>query len=255
MLTKINSLNINYTRTGAGPNLLFLHGWSLSGAVFSPLTEKLHDRFTVWAIDLPGFGQSDPPPGPWGNEEYISFLNSFFKSKALEKAVVAGHSFGGALAAMFAHRYPAKVTKLILIDTAGTRKTKLKLIAYRAIASLGKTIFSFPYLKNMKQAARDNFYRYAVKETDYLNSGSLEGTFKKIINRDLNEIYPQIKIPTLIIWGENDKVTPLKEGLKIQQLIPDSQLKIIENAGHHVFLEKPEQFCKILLEFLIPQSQ
>ena len=226
-------------------NLVFLHGWGVSSQIFTPLFYYLKNDFSVYAPDLPGFGNS-PINRPMFLADYAEIVGNFLEKNKIEKPIVIGHSFGGAVAAKFSLLYPNKISKLILVSASAIRQPRRKMILLKKVADFLKPLLPEKLRKFVLKLLK-------LDQTDYaqIESPELKETFKNVIAEDLKHDLSLIKSPTLIIWGKNDAVTPLAEGELIAKSIPGTKLEIIKNAGHFVFLEKPEEFIKLIKEFAL----
>ena len=228
--------------------IIFLHGWANSSEVFMPLSYYLKNDFFIYAPDLPGFGKC-PIEKPMTLKDYADFVYKFIKDNQLEKPIIIGHSFGGAIAAKLAILHPEIISKLILVGASVIREFIFKIKFTEKSAKIIKKIIPkkfHPFI--LKFLGLDNS-DYARIENPYLKE-----TFKIVIKENLAPELPLIKTPTLIVWGKNDIETPLKEGEKIAKLIPNAKLEIIEDAGHHVFLDKPLEFINEIKKFIISPS-
>jgi len=225
--------------------IVFLHGWANSSEVFIPLSYYLKNDFSIFAPDLPGFGKS-PIEKPMALKDYADFVCKFIKDNQIEKPIIVGHSFGGAIAAKLAILHPEVMLKLILIGASSIREPNLKTRLLRKIAGIAK--YFIP-----KKARKFILKIFGLDTSDYalIDNPLLKETFKIIIKENLAAELSFIKIPTLVIWGDKDTETPLKEGEKIAKLIPNAKLEIIENVGHYVFLDKPLEFIHEIKKFII----
>ena len=243
-------INILFSENpGKKETVIFLHGWrSSSAAWFKVLTGISEAGFSVYAIDLPGFGESETPPADFNLEKYASVVKEFItKERIMEtgpKAVIVGHSFGGRVALKFASLYPDAVSKLVLVDSAGLKYGNKKSFL-RFLAKIFKPFFKFPPLRSL----RPSIYKRIGAE-DYLATPELKSVFLSIIKEDLSPVLPAINIPTLIVWGEDDKTTPLDSAYVFKEKIKNSEISVIKDAGHFPFLDQPNKFSEILLNFL-----
>jgi pimeloyl-ACP methyl ester carboxylesterase len=245
----INNLKINYHVSGKGHDVLLLHGWGAKIQSFEPVHQHLEKYFRVYSIDLPGFGDSEPPPIPWGTEDYTELVQQFIQHLHINNPILMGHSFGGRIAIRLALR--EKIHKLILVDSAGL-KPKRKLDYYLKVYSykLLKKMASLPILKLYLKNTLNNFQNKAGSK-DYQNaSGIMKATFVKVVNEDLKDLLRQIQISTLLMWGENDTATPVSDGQMMEKLIPDAGLVVLKNAGHFSYLDKLNEFILIINNFL-----
>jgi pimeloyl-ACP methyl ester carboxylesterase len=144
-----------------------------------------------------------------------------------------------------ASQYPDIISQLVLVDSAGFVTPAIKKNLMGVVAKIIKPIFKPRFM----QGLRKKIYKGLGAE-DYLTFPELKATFLKVVNEDLSKDMKGIKIPTLIITGEDDKDTPIAFGKRMNFLIPNSQLLILKNAGHYSFLDQPEEFVKILAKFI-----
>lgn len=225
--------------------LVLIHGWGVSSEIFKSLYPFLEKDFQIYALDLPGFGQT-PIEKPMKLKDYADFVYKYLKDKKIEQPIIIGHSFGGAVAVKLALIYPESISKIILAGAAAIRQPSVKTKIKRKIAGLVSPILS---LKLKKMLIKKS----GLEQSDYaaIQNPILKETFKTIINEDLTAELPLVKIPTLIVWGDKDFETPLDGGKLIAKLIPGSRIEIIKNASHFAFLEKPEEFIKLIKEFAL----
>lgn len=231
--------------------IIILHGWGVNGKKYEEVVDSLRNReFTVFAPDLPGFGNEKLEKKVMSLDDYVEFAVSFFKKNNIKKAIIIGHSFGGRVGAKLAYKYPELVEKLIITGSPLIKHAKLsskkRIASYLAI--FNKKLLKF-LPENVQNILRKILY-FSIGEWDYYKAGELRETFKMIINEDLSEILPKINIPTLIVWGENDLVVPLADGKNIATMIKKSELIIVPESSHKLPYEKPTAFIKSILPFL-----
>jgi len=229
--------------------LLLLHGWGASSANFGPVIGALHEKFTVLAPDLPGFGFSDQPLEPWGSYEYAGVVARLAAEVEASHFHVLGHSFGGRVALALSCAYPGLVKKLVLVDSPGIRvpaaaKLALKGCLYRALR------FSARALPPPQRESVLSWARQLLGSPDYRAAGPLRGTLVKLLSEDFRTKLPGILSPTLVIWGDHDTEVPLDTARIMAQEIPHAELMIIPNAGHFPFLDQPKAFTDTVIRFL-----
>jgi len=235
----IKNLEIYYKVIGEGEKtLLILHGWNSKSANWQKTAELISKkRVRVIIPDLPGFGKSNKPPYAWNIDEYCSFIKEFADYLKINKFYLLGHSFGASLAIKFSLKFPQRLNKLFLVSAACIRRKTLKKKILFLISKVFK-IFSFVPL--IKKA----FYKFIVK-SDYLSTkGFMRKTYLNIIGEDLTPILEQIAVPTIIIWGEKDNVTPLRQAELIKSKIKNSKLIIIPQGTHDLERQMPEELVK-----------
>lgn len=246
----IDGLRTRYLVRGSGPSVLVLPGWGASIEAVFPIVTGLESVATVYALDLPGFGQSALPPEPWGVKDYQAFVASFMDAVGLERAAIVGHSNGGRIAIRMASTEPQRISKLVLVDSAGIRpKRTLRWYRRVAMAKVGK--HAARLLGRPGERLRELLVGRAGS-TDYLQAGAMRPTLVRLVNSDLREHLPRIRVPTLLIWGEDDTDTPLSAAREMERLIPDAGLVVFEGAGHFSYLDQPERFSTVVRHFLAP---
>lgn len=248
----VNGLKTNYKTQGAGEPILILHGWPSSSDSWIEVQKILASKgYRVLVPDLPGFGKSDSPPEPWGVEDYDNFVLELSRKLQLSRFFLFGHSFGGRVAVKFAINHPEEIKGLILCNSAGIKpEPGLKTIIIFQLARIGNTIFSPKFLRTFQDGARNIFY-FFLRHRDYVKAeGVMKETMKKIIDEDLLPLLSRIKNKTLIIWGEKDRMVPLRYGYIFKEKIRGSKFEIITQAGHGPHLEVPQKLSEIVFNFL-----
>ncbi len=233
------------------PKIILLHGWKHHIEMIRPLGELLSDHFQVHIIDLPGHGKSEIPNESWGMKEFADCILSYLNQQQIKQAIFIGHSFGGKTIIKLSSLYPQRVLKIVLINSSGLQRKysldqRIKIFTVRQIRN---------FLKLIKAKFNVNWYetwfipRFA--STDYKNAGPMLGSFVKTVNEDLTEDLKKIKNPTLLLWSEKDTETPLELGKRMQELIPESKLIILNDQHHTPFNSAGASLCAYYIgEFL-----
>lgn len=249
----IDNLKINYEKQGENNNLnvILLHGWGASIESFRPVINNLATNYTVYAIDFPGFGKSQRPPETYHVVDYSKLVLQFIKELNLENVVLVGHSFGGRVIIKLIGELGYKPKKVILVDSAGIkpkRKLKyyIKVYTFKIIKKVASLI-----LGKEKAEKLANKYRGKVGSTDYKNADDvMKEVFKNVVEEDLTHYLSSIEAPTLLVWGEEDRETPLEDGKKMESLIKNAGLVTFKGAGHFSYLNNINQFLVIINNFL-----
>ena len=250
METYVDGLKINYRVSGEGKNVVLIHGWGASLKSFQPVHNYLEKHFCTYSIDLPGFGESQEPKEIWSSEEYAELVIKFLKQLNIEEPILIGHSFGGKVSIRVAASNN-KINKVILIGSAGIKPRRkpnyyFKVYSYK----LAKNIFKLPFLNKYSDKVMENFKKKSGS-ADYRNaSGIMQQVFVKVVNEDIRWLLPQIKVPVLLIWGENDTATPLADGQIMEKSMIDAGLVVLKKAGHYAYLDKFNEFIIIISNFL-----
>jgi len=164
----------------------------------------------------------------------------------LEKFYVLGHSFSGALGLKLGLKIPEKIEKLFLVSASFQRRKKLKKRFFWILAK-GLKVFSFiPFYSYF----RKGFYRFLVKSDYPYIQGIMKESYLKIIKQDLSDILDKIQVPTIIIWGAKDDITPLKHGRLLNKRIKNSKLEVLPEVGHDVNIKAAEKLAKTITQYL-----
>lgn len=251
MYLNINNLTIYYEKYGnANKTILILPGWGNTRETFHHIINYFKDTHTIYIIDYPGLGNSPIPDVSLTIYDYTELVIGFMKKLNIINPIIIAHSFGGRITTLLTGYYQIKIDKLILIDIAGikpkrTIKVRLKNLLYKTLKKLIKCL---PKRKQNKYFQK-LFSHFA--SDDYKSiPPTMRATFKNIINEDLQNFLPNINSEALIIWGENDQDTPLKDAKKIQKLIKNSALIVLTNASHYSYLQYPFLTNKIIEEYI-----
>jgi len=234
--------------------VLVLHGWGVGSGSWVEVAESLaRDGFRVVCPDMPGFGKSAEPEKPWKIEDYVKFVEDFAAGLGLEKFYLLGHSFGGGVAAVYAAAHSNKVEKLVLCDSAIIRKERLdwRQEYAKKMARGGKFLLGLPFMGGILPVARKIIYRFAGVHDYHQTSPLMKKVFQNIVKEDLSAFAALIKTPTLIIWGDSDKSTPVEDAYELNKIIPGAKLEIIENCGHNPHRTHNEELVKKISEFLM----
>jgi pimeloyl-ACP methyl ester carboxylesterase len=220
---------------------IFLHGWRSESAAWFPLINELKADDAAYCIDLPGFGKSESPKNDYTVSDYATIVSVFIRKLQLRNIILIGHSFGGRVSIKFGADNPDFLNGMVLCDSSGfTNKTTVKNVT-NIIAKILKPIFVFQPLTGFKKT----LYRMIGAE-DYVATPHLKGTFLNVVNENLSEDMRRLKMPVLLLWGDQDKETPLSAAYRMHNLIPKNMLMVIKNAGHFPFLDKTKECAKAI---------
>jgi len=239
-----DGLLLSYEQGGAGPDLVILHGWGRSGAEWRDVAARYASTHRVTVLDLPGFGGSEISYEAYDIYSYAEVVGHALGKLGVSQCTMLGHSLGGRIATILASRYPDFVTDLILVDSAGVERKPLSVRIKRVFVTIGKMLgLHFILPKKLRESLASADYRNA--------SPTMKKTFANIIDADLTHLFPTIKSPTLIIWGNKDKVLPVRYTKIYRKLIPDCTVRIVYDVGHSPHLEDFAQFTGIVDDYLL----
>ena len=223
--------------------VLLLHGWGGNLNSFRGIEQDLiNSNYSVITLDFPGFGGSDLPNNNWCLDDYVKVVKELLESENIASVDIVAHSFGGRVAIKLSAEEPKLVNKLVLVDSAGI-KPKFSLLKYLKI-------LHYKFLKKLVKAniIKKDLSKYG--STDYkAMPKQLKPVFNKIVNTHLDEYSKKISAPTLLIWGKNDKDTPLYMAKKLNKNIKDSAI-ITLDGGHFAYLSDSNKFNIIVKTFL-----
>ena len=244
---------------GAGqPPLVILHGWGQSLEVMRPLGELFAKYREVHLIDLPGFGKSPKPPVDWDTNQYADRILRYCQEMKLEHVDLLGHSFGGRISVRMAYKKPELLRSLILINSHGLRLSQpfpknIRPQLLKAASGWCKSIDKFFGSKIF-----ENWFVPRYGSRDYKNAGAMKNILVKTVNEDVTEQAKRIRLPVLLLWGGEDKETPVAIGEKFHELIGNSKLIVLPGKDHYPFLGESAHLCVYhILNFLnsLPQSE
>ncbi|MEK7059288.1 MAG: alpha/beta hydrolase [Patescibacteria group bacterium] len=245
----VDDLLTHYELSGKGKLVLVLHGWGDSAKGLSALSNQLAKRYQVLAVDLPGFGGSQPPEDVWDLDNYSKFVSALLdKLKFSQPYAVIGHSNGGALALRALSLGALRPDRLVLLAASGVRNRKsAKRLLLKLLAKTGN-VATLWMPERYRQGLRKSLYGAAG--SDMLVAPHLQETFKKTVRQDVQADAASIDLPTLLIYGRDDRAVPVVDGEKYHKLIKNSRLEILDDAEHFVHLDQPAKVLQLIEEFL-----
>lgn len=251
----VDGYNICVKTTGTGDKtVVILQGWGTDLGVYDSVAGAIDgSRYRVIQFDFPGFGGSDEPKEPWDVDGFADFFCKFMETMQIKQATLIGHSYGGRVIIKLAAResIPFEITNIILIDSAGvlpvrTTAQKWKIRKYKIL----KKFLNMKLIYAMFPEVIDD-WRSRQGSADYRNATPMmRQCMVKAINEDLTELLPKIRQEVLLIWGDQDTATPIRDAHIMEEKIPNCGLAVIPGTGHFSFLEKPAQFRGIMEAYL-----
>ncbi|MDR1599883.1 MAG: alpha/beta hydrolase [Oscillospiraceae bacterium] len=257
MFVETRGVSVYYEQSGLqGPNVLLLHGWGCDVTLWRPIIERLSPYCRVTALDLPGHGKSGRPPEPWDARAFAAMTADFVMKVGINGCHVIGHSNGGRVALRLALDRPELVGKLVLTGAAGLRgkqttKRRVRARLYKILRGSLDGLDKLHIFGDAPEHARAKL-RGVFGSADYkaLDEGTRR-TFVLLVNTDLEPELPNVRASVLLLWGDNDTETPLWMGRRMAELIPDAGLVTLEGGSHFAYIEQPDRFCRIALQFIL----
>jgi pimeloyl-ACP methyl ester carboxylesterase len=223
-----------------GPTIVFLHGWGSDHRAWSQVVRS--SKEATLSIDLPGFGSSQVPDQPLTVSDVADALMDIIDTCELSNVVLVGHSFGGQVAAAIAARQPGWLHGLVLVGAAVIREKNPPFLS-RVGEKIGP-VFRLPILSKLRPLM------YKMIGADIPPEDPvMQQTMRNVLRDDQRNKLSEIKVPTQVIWGNNDQSTPLSEGEQIADKISRSDLVVLD-GGHYIFLDQPTIFIDTIHSFI-----
>ena len=282
---EVGSLRVHHSHGGRGSPVVFIHGLGSSGYMeWRYNLEATAARHRVFAPDLPGYGRTEKPRARYTIQYFARFIERYMEDRGLRSAAVVGASLGGRIALELALEHPRLVRKLVLVNTLGLGRPKVRMaqMTYGLVTlpRIGEAAMRFArdalhwappnmirrvaaryagassdlvkamddgYLDNLRELyATDGFHNaYLTTIRSLINPGALLAG-----NHDVTERLNELKVPVQLIWGADDPLFPVAHATRAHSMIDRSKLTVIEGAGHTPQAERPEEFNRVLRRFL-----
>jgi pimeloyl-ACP methyl ester carboxylesterase len=262
---EVDGLTINYDVQGEGEPLLLIPYLSADHACYAFQLPAYTEHFSCVAVDLPGAGESEKPPGPYATETYADQLAGFLGAVGIERAHVAGVSLGASVAMHLAARHPERVRSLSLHSAWDRTDVYLRAVVeiWRALAGSLPTVadaviqgvFPFCFTPEMYVErpefvqALDDFVRGRPAQP----LDAFLAQTEAVLAHDASSALAQIKAPTLLTYGAHDAVTSTRFAERLAGPIADSELMVFDHLAHAGLHEDPEAFNRATLDFLLRQ--
>lgn len=259
----VDNTMVHYRDEGSGEVLVMLHGAFSSLHTFNAWTRLLKDQYRIIRLDLMGFGLTGPNEhGDYSIPNHIRVLKKFLNILEIDACTLVGSSLGGWISWEFCLRYPKRVQRLVLIDSAGfLSEDNIPLPFKLAKAPIFGRVIRYVVRRGIleqfvKQVYHDSSKVDALLVDRYYDLFSREGNsdaFIKLVNtkhKDNTHNLRRIDQPVLILWGEEDSWIPLTTAWLFKDALPQAQVKIYPEVGHIPMEEIPEESVKDLLRFL-----
>jgi len=254
----INNTALHYEESGKGTPLVLLHGFPLDGRVWDAQRKSLSDRFRVVAPDLRGFGKSAPATAPFTMESLADDVHALLAEIGALPCVLGGLSMGGYVALAYVKKYPGDLKGLALVDTRAEgdppegKEARAKMI--ELVKSKGPPAVADQMMPKLIAPDAMNNKPALVKELrtilEACPAKTIEYALMAMRDRpDRTEDLSSIAVPTTIIVGDQDAITPPAMSEKMNKLIPRSRLVIVKGSGHMSCMEQPEQVNRALAGF------
>lgn len=255
---KIDSIEIQYEISGYGPPVVFINGLTMDLNGWLLQIDAFSKKYRMVRYDCRGQGDSDKPDSEYTQELHADDLAGLLEKLEIPRAHLVGLSNGGMIAQHFALRYPEKTGALVLVDACSHVDTLLKLIVMSWIESAeagGSGLrydVALPYLFSEGFMSMNLDRILAMKEMNLARNPvkAVVNLSKASMRHDLKDRVSEITAPTLILAGEEDILIPLRYARMLREKIKNSTLVTLKNCGHAPPIEKPDEFNRIVMNFL-----
>ncbi len=257
--------------SGARPVLLLVHGMAGSSSTWNEVLPALAERYTVIAPDLPGHGQSDKPPQDYSLGAQANSLRDLLVALGVERATVVGQSLGGGITMQLAYQHPQYCERLVLVSSGGLgREVSLLLraltlpgVEYLApvlfpsiVRDVGNTVSGWLRGVGLRAPGIEQEWRSYVSLVDPDTRRAFLRTLHSVVDfggqtvSALDRLYLASLMPSLIVWGDRDRIIPVAHAHEAHAAMPGSRLVIFEGSGHFLHTEEPARFVETLVDFM-----
>jgi len=259
MLININGIGIDYRDLGSGIPVVFVHAFPLDQTMWDPQLSALQKLFRVITIDLRGFGGSHAPAGPYSMTQMADDVRALLYHLEINRATLVGLSMGGYISLAFLKKYPQIVRAIVLADTRATADTpearERRLIsADKAEREGSRAIADDMVPMLLGRTSLDSRPEIVRRVREMIEGNSAQGIAaaqRGMSERiDSTELLSQLDLPCQVIVGAEDVLTPVSEAETMQRGIKGARFNVIDRAGHLSNLEQPEEFNKLLSDFI-----
>ncbi len=268
----LHGQRICYLEAGQGPALLLIHGIAEAAWAWEAIIPALARRHRVIAPDLLGHGRSAKPRGDYSLGNQATLMRDLMISLDVDHATLVGHSLGGGITMQFAYQYPERCERMVLVASGGLGQDVTFLLRSLGLpgADLVAPLFLSSATRGMLESTARWLGRRGVKAgpgqramwrgyaglTDPTTRAAFIATVHAVIDQRgqrvsaLERLYLARNLPTMLLWGENDRVIPVAHARAAHDEMPGSRLEVVSGAGHFVQLEKPDRVAELILDFL-----
>jgi pimeloyl-ACP methyl ester carboxylesterase len=268
----LHGQRLAYLEAGEGPPLLLIHGIAEAAWAWEVIIPKLASQHRVIAPDLLGHGRSSKPRGDYSLGNHASLMRDLMISLDIERATLVGHSLGGGITMQFAYQHPERCERMILVASGGLGQDVtfvLRSLGLPGADLVAPLVLSTTTRDLILGAARwlgdrglkaspgqKAMWRSYAGLSEPATRAAFIATVRAVIDQRgqrvsaLERLYLARNMPTMLLWGQNDRIIPVSHAHKAHEAMPGSRLEIVDGAGHFVQIEKPERVAELILDFL-----
>jgi pimeloyl-ACP methyl ester carboxylesterase len=238
--TRLDGFRLHAVHRGEGPPVILLHGLSGSHRWWRFTVPALESRFRVHVPEMIGFGGSRGADRQPGISEMAALMVHWLDAAGIERTSFVGHSMGAQVGVHLAARWPDRIDRLVLTSAAGVPRSLSPVAAARFAAEL-----AWP-----RAWGRPLFFPTIAADAVRTGPRTLLSAIAHVLEDDIRPLLPHVETPTLLIWGEHDPFTPLRDGELMARRLPDARLVVLKGAAHNPMADRPGRFNAELIRFL-----
>jgi pimeloyl-ACP methyl ester carboxylesterase len=267
---------VAYRDEGTGEALLLIHGMAGSSATWRAVIPALSKKYRVVAPDLLGHGESTKPRGDYSLGAFAASLRDLLDELGISQATVVGQSLGGGVAMQFTYQHRDYCQRLALISSGGLgpdlnwilrilsapgAELVLPVVAQRAVLNVGKKLGSWLTSAGIQSPRGSEMWSAYSSLADPQTRQAFLRTLRSVVDyrgqavSALGKIHVSHGLPTLLIWGEQDRIIPVAHGYAAHEAVPGSRLEVLADIGHFPHVEAPAAVVDILDDFIATTGQ
>jgi len=268
----VDGNRVVYRTAGKGPVVLLVHGLAGSSMTWRHVMPALAERYTVLAPDLLGQGESDKPRGDYSLGAHANTLRDLMDVLGHQRATLVGQSLGGGVAMQFAHQFPERCERLVLVDSGGLGRevtfylrmltvpgfeSVFPLLCTSRLRDVGNRVATWLGRLGVRTTpASQEIWRSYASLADAESRRAFFRSLRDVVDFDgqavsaLSRLSQAAQLPTLIVWGARDPFIPASHAFVARDAIPGSRLEIFDGVGHYPHCEAPDRFVEVLVDFI-----
>ena len=259
-------------RAGTGPTVVLIHGMAGSLTTWDPVFDDLARSCDVIAVDLPGHGTSSRLRGDYSLGSLAASVRDVLDELDVKTATIVGHSLGGGIAMQFMYQFPERCERLVLVSSGGLGREVTPMLRALAVPGAGVALAGIARVQHQRHVAAAgralrplagrvwNDLPYMLRQMATLDDPETRRSFLATIHAVIDvggqginatdRLHLAAGLPTLIVWGEDDRMIPSGHGSAAAELVPGCRFELIPGAGHYPHEDDPELFASLLADFV-----
>ncbi len=264
---RVSGIDVHYTDSGGGgPAVVLAHGFGSSLEIWNSVVARLAPTHRVIALDLKGFGYSGRPVGDYSPAAQAELIAGLLDELGIDKVSIVSHSWGSSVALAFALAHPRRVRKLALYSAYVYEAQVPSFFLWARVGGLGELLFALYYTERIEDRVPLAYHdrRFATQqrveyvERELERPGAVAAALASVRGQrytHVEKLYGRIGVPVLLLWGREDRVTPLRFGERLSAQLPNATLKVYPQCGHVPMIEAVVPSTRDLVRFLAKDSQ